>query len=177
MARSYAYWTESRILFALQVEAARLDRPPAYNEWRRAPRDGRHPTSATVQNVFGSWSAAVKAAGLEARPRYGQPPELCKAGKHLMAVEGYNRPGGGRQCRACVNERERRQRAARARREAAKRNQRGRAAERRAKRLAERREAGVCLKCGKHPAEPDRTCCAGCLGYLRETDARRRRAT
>jgi hypothetical protein len=169
-------WTEARILFALQVEAMRLDRPPTYNEWRRAPRDGRHPTSATVQNVFGTWSAAVEAAGLDARPRYGQPPELCKAGKHLMAVEGYNRPGGGRQCRACATERERRQRAARARREAAARKQRERVAERRAKRVTERREAGICIRCGSAPAEPERTCCADCLGYLREADRRRQAA-
>jgi hypothetical protein len=175
MARPYAYWTEARILFALQVEAAHLGRPPTYNEWRAAPRDGRRPTSATVQNVFGRWSAAIAAAGLEVRPRYGRPPELCKAGKHPME-EGYNRPGGGRQCRACVNERERRQRATRARREAAKRKQLERAAERRTKLLAERRRAGVCLKCGKQPAEPDRSCCPGCLAYLREADARRRRA-
>jgi hypothetical protein len=82
-----------------------------------------------------------------------------------MSVEAYVSPSGKRQCRACVRERARRQRAGRAARRAS------------ARRLRERQLAqGLCTRCGKQPAEPDRACCAECLAYLREADRRRRQA-
>jgi len=41
-------------------------RPPTLEEWRRA--SARHPSAATVRRLFGTWNAALIAAGFEARP-------------------------------------------------------------------------------------------------------------
>ena len=41
-------------------------RPPTLEEWRRAGT--RHPSAATVRRLFGSWNAALVAAGFEMRP-------------------------------------------------------------------------------------------------------------
>jgi hypothetical protein len=157
-------WTRDRIVTAIVAWAEEHGRPPTYNQWRRGDPKGQRPTAATVQAALGSWSAGLEAAGLEPRAPGTQAPELCAAGLHPM-TEAYVRPDGGRQCRACVNERERRQRA----RRAADR-------ERKAMHARRRLERGLCVRCGKRPPAPERTCCTACLAKLRDADARRRQA-
>jgi Homing endonuclease associated repeat len=159
------FWTRERIVASLRWWADQQDRAPTYNAWRRADRHGRRPTSARVQQVLGSWSAALEAAGFEPRPQHGQADgKRCRNG-HDLTVEAYVSPGGKRYCRACIRERERRQRA----RRAADR-------ERKARHARKRRELGLCVRCGEQPAAPERTCCADCLTSLRDADRRRRQA-
>ena len=62
-------WTRERIVVAMQAWAAERGRPPAADEWRVSGL-WEHPSQGTVRNVFGSWSAAVVAAGFVPRPRH-----------------------------------------------------------------------------------------------------------
>lgn len=54
--------TETDIAQALQQEAARLGRNPYSREWQNL---NLSPSSKTIFRRFGSWSAALEAAGLE----------------------------------------------------------------------------------------------------------------
>ena len=59
-------WPPPRVLERLQSWAHEHGRPPTLEEWRRAGT--RHPSAATVRRLFGSWNAALVAAGFEMRP-------------------------------------------------------------------------------------------------------------
>lgn len=59
-------WTSERILVALREDAVRQGRSPKAREWMRS-RPGR-PTLTTVVERFGTWNAAILAAGLVPRP-------------------------------------------------------------------------------------------------------------
>jgi hypothetical protein len=70
------YWTRERILRVLQQDAKRRGKPPSSTEWRRAlgvqqlafsRRGQRRPSLSAVLLVFGSWNAALAAAGLPIR--------------------------------------------------------------------------------------------------------------
>lgn len=74
------YWTGARIIAALQRDARRRGRPPTSREWQSSPRPPlqgrRRPTAQTVKTVFGSWNAALAAAGFDPRgpaDRLGAP--------------------------------------------------------------------------------------------------------
>ena len=56
-------WTATTIIQALQMSARRAGRPPASDEWESA-RGELRPSASTVRRHFGSWSAALDAAGL-----------------------------------------------------------------------------------------------------------------
>lgn len=57
-------WSRPRILAALVTQATLTDSSPAKKKWRRGS-SGKHPNEATVRAVFGSWSAALVAAGVD----------------------------------------------------------------------------------------------------------------
>lgn len=59
------YWTEQRIIGAIQVAALRLGHTPSLNEWDRL---GVRPNRGTIETRFGSWNGAVIAAGLTPNP-------------------------------------------------------------------------------------------------------------
>ena len=59
-------WPPPRVVERLQSWAHEHGRPPTLEEWRRAGT--RHPSAATVRRLFGSWNAALVAAGFEMRP-------------------------------------------------------------------------------------------------------------
>jgi len=61
--REYRVWTPERVLAVLRRDAARRGRAPVRQDWARAAR-GR-PSAGTVQQLFGSWSRGLRAAGLE----------------------------------------------------------------------------------------------------------------
>jgi|tagenome__1003787_1003787.scaffolds.fasta_scaffold20966506_4 hypothetical protein len=56
-------WTREQIVTALRLWAVRYGEAPHHDDWQ-AGGPG-HPPASTVANVFGSWSAAVRAARLE----------------------------------------------------------------------------------------------------------------
>ena len=56
-------WTREAVIEALQAWAREHGRAPLETEWRRSGLE--HPPAGTVKNVFGSWSAALRAAGLQ----------------------------------------------------------------------------------------------------------------
>ena len=55
-------WTRDEILVALRAWAEQHGRAPRQDEWLAAGHE--HPPASTVGNVFGSWSAALRAGGL-----------------------------------------------------------------------------------------------------------------
>ncbi len=63
--RCYKQWSTPAVVRALQDAAFAAGRPPRSTEWFRASID--HPCSTTVRERFGSWSAAIEAAGLNGR--------------------------------------------------------------------------------------------------------------
>jgi hypothetical protein len=102
-----------------------------------------------VVRAFGSWNAAIEAAGLEPREPGDQQHTICRRGLHELAGENL---GAGRRCRTC---------------------ERDRARARKARLRAERREQGVCVVCGEAPAEPRRSSCGSCLADQRAATAGR----
>jgi Homing endonuclease associated repeat len=60
-------WTRRAIVTALEAWDAEHGRPPMETDWTRAGHE--HPPASTVGNVFGCWSAALRAAGFEPRTR------------------------------------------------------------------------------------------------------------
>ena len=61
--RSARAWSEPDVLELLRRDAHKRGRPPRRAEWARA--EERRPTSCQVERLFGWWSAALEAAGLE----------------------------------------------------------------------------------------------------------------
>lgn len=68
--RGPGVWSAESIIAAL----LRQPRQPSFREWRQAGID--HPCHTTVQNVFGSWTAMLEAAGLERLPS-GRPKKVA----------------------------------------------------------------------------------------------------
>ena len=56
-------WTRGKVIRALQRETKRRGRPPSEGEWDR-PTTKSRPSANTVKRIFGSWNAALEAAGL-----------------------------------------------------------------------------------------------------------------
>jgi Recombinase/Homing endonuclease associated repeat len=65
-------WTEAEIINALHRWVEQHGEPPASTDWIRASRS--HPMATNVFSLFGSWRAALEAAGYsESRPRRRGP--------------------------------------------------------------------------------------------------------
>lgn len=86
--RCWPHWTRNRVLDRIEEWNCRYGRPPASTEWNRALARQRGyddvlaiiaaepnywPHIRTVTNLFGTWRAAIRAAGLQP-PRRGRPP-------------------------------------------------------------------------------------------------------
>jgi len=117
--QGHGRWNPSAILRALQADARRRGRPPTTNEWTRTGGP-RRPTFATVQRVFGSWSAGLAAAGLQGQKLGGDRWTHCKRGHPLEGDNVGVYSSGTRFCRACRRawDRERKRRLYAERREA-----------------------------------------------------------
>lgn len=63
------YWTRERILAAMASWAAEHGKAPTLDAWRHSAPD--RPSARTVTNRFGSWNAALDAAGFYKRGPYG----------------------------------------------------------------------------------------------------------
>jgi hypothetical protein len=69
-------WTHETIVYAITLWHRKHSRTPLTSEWDQAGEN--HPSRQTVARVFGSWNAAMIAAGFTARPRGRQPRSLRK---------------------------------------------------------------------------------------------------
>ena len=65
-------WDRQTIVYAIELWHRRNLRTPTVAEWETAGAD--HPCRQTVLRVFGSWNAAIRAAGFRPRSR-GQSKE------------------------------------------------------------------------------------------------------
>lgn len=96
-------WTRERIVEAFLAETERLGRVPLSSEWCTSGES--HPTRDTVRRTFGSWRAALEAAGvaphvwdqddiidrmLEWHETFGVPPSLRDWNPHLAELHGYD---------------------------------------------------------------------------------------
>jgi hypothetical protein len=72
-------FSDDYLIGSLQVLALRLGRTPTTSDWRRA---GRQPSEKTFSDRFGSWPAAIRAAGLNEARNITAPvtPERCLDG-------------------------------------------------------------------------------------------------
>ena len=104
-------WTRERVIQALQRQAKQTGKIPRATDWQRPLRrkasglmlSGEwRPNASTVVNLFGSWSAGLRAAGLEPRRPGGQVRTHCKRGHPLTEENVYRRKDGGRQCLICM---------------------------------------------------------------------------
>jgi hypothetical protein len=68
-------WTRAAIVLAIQEWAAAYGQPPAIADWSRAARyeqaDGQWPSYQSAVRRWGSWNAAIAAAGFTPRPPHG----------------------------------------------------------------------------------------------------------
>jgi hypothetical protein len=72
-------FSDDYLIGSIQVLALRLGRTPTTSDWRRA---GRQPSEKTFSDRFGSWTAAMRAAGLKDARNITAPvtPERCLDG-------------------------------------------------------------------------------------------------
>jgi HNH endonuclease len=79
----HAGWTREEIVVAIQRWAEQYGEPPAYTDWPRSTQ--AHPMANTVIKVFGSWRAALRAAGYDKsrRRRPGPPRDHDSRGRYL----------------------------------------------------------------------------------------------
>jgi hypothetical protein len=68
-------WTPETIIYAIRLWHRQHRNAPFTRNWEAAGEN--HPSRPTVVRVFGSWNAAIHAAGLTPRPR-GRP--ACSRG-------------------------------------------------------------------------------------------------
>ena len=99
------WWTREKVIAAIQAWANRHGgRPPTSTKWRTTGAGatflidgqvGSYPCAVTVAGLFGSWNAAIKAAGFKPRTR-GLPGE-SRTKKQRDAMKRYrNTPEGKR---------------------------------------------------------------------------------
>jgi Homing endonuclease associated repeat len=76
--RAVPYWTRERIIAAIQRWHREYGYPPKNTDWQ--PRSTSwHPTISMVRAVFGSWNAALVAAGFPPRYRRWSRAEIKQA--------------------------------------------------------------------------------------------------
>jgi Homing endonuclease associated repeat len=61
--REHGVWSRERVLAALRGDARRRGRTPVREDWSKAVRS--RPNAGTVETLFGSWTAGLRAAGLQ----------------------------------------------------------------------------------------------------------------
>lgn len=106
-------WTPETCLEALKAFHARNGRSPTMREFARSRR-GTVPSPSTITRLFGSWSAALAAAGLDlhrtvkSNPRYTDEQILAAIREAALAGEPTSRPFQSRQRRPWIGTLERR---------------------------------------------------------------------
>ena len=62
-------WTREAIICAIQRWVIEYGEPPTSKVWNGPRRPAGYPSVPTVKERFGSWNAAIEAAGYRPRPR------------------------------------------------------------------------------------------------------------
>jgi hypothetical protein len=75
-------WPVNTVVARLRAWTDDHGRPPTLEEWRRA--SARHPSSATVRRLFGTWNDALVAAGFE--PRRPGVPVAPRSATHVRCA-------------------------------------------------------------------------------------------
>jgi hypothetical protein len=86
-------WTRAAIIRALQAWAAEHGRAPHHRKWQTSGLE--HPPTGTVTNVFGSWSAGLRAAGLEPAVHGAWSEQEVLDGLRAFAREHGRPPSSG----------------------------------------------------------------------------------
>ena len=87
-------WTPETIVYAITLWYRKHSRTPFTSEWDQAGEN--HPSRQTVARVFGSWNAAMQAAGFTPRPRGRQPRSLARGSPcRRVASDVVLLPGDG----------------------------------------------------------------------------------
>jgi predicted transcriptional regulator len=105
-------WDPPAIIRAIRRWAGkRAGQPPTFRAWERSRNltarrfssvGADHPTAARVQQVFGSWNAAIRAAGYEPRGRGGSTAlKRCRRGHPLTPDNVRVSATGVRRCLTC----------------------------------------------------------------------------
>lgn len=84
-------WTATKVVVRIRRWYRRTGKVPMEDQWVRAAKD--RPSAGTVKNIFGSWNAGIRAAGLPAREPTRPRPE--RRGKRLKplphgTISGYH---------------------------------------------------------------------------------------
>lgn len=93
-------WTPETILAAIRLFVEENGRRPSSGEWHRADRDRRFPPPQAVQREFGTWNAAIEAAGCEvnSKPRF---PSRAESERRQLVVRRMAAKGKSIQEIAC----------------------------------------------------------------------------
>jgi Homing endonuclease associated repeat len=90
--RSGFRWTPELIVYAIDLHHRRHLKLPSKRDWVRAGED--HPSLQTVRRAFGSWSAAVAAAGFRPRgpggARFVTRARCSETGRWLPAASPFS---------------------------------------------------------------------------------------
>lgn len=91
-----AIWSRAAVIAAIRTHVDARGRPPAANEWRlaagKSTKRGVHPQAGTVRKLFGSFDAAVVAAGFDPyRPARNWPKDEVIAAMRAFA-DTHGRP-------------------------------------------------------------------------------------
>ena len=93
-------WTREQVITAIQAQAAcNGGRPPSISDWSLSGGTTRkravHPHFGTVRHLFGSWNAAIAAAGYEPR-KSGAPASAWTREQVITAIQAHAAHNGGR---------------------------------------------------------------------------------
>jgi hypothetical protein len=83
--RASREWTQDNIVEAIQAWAEKYGQAPTVRAWSGSTPS--HPSQSTVVRSFGSWSAAMHAAGVPVRGR-GRPDQNLSSRREFLAVTG-----------------------------------------------------------------------------------------
>lgn len=82
-------WDRAAIIVALQAWAAEHGHAPTTTDWAGGDPTGRRPAYLRVVRDFGTWHAALRAAGFDARARRWTPEEVIDALRAWAVRHGH----------------------------------------------------------------------------------------
>lgn len=89
-------WTQDMAIAAIRRWVREYERPPICNEWKKT--SSGYPSQVQVRRLFGTWNAAIEAAGFEPRSwgyQDGKPGRKPNRARQMVTARGLSdtRPG------------------------------------------------------------------------------------